>query len=229
MKLSDINTCLNPNAICEDELMVRIAKIVEVCERSKNAMVGIYLMDKALFLYCNPRCISIFSDDFYKLWDDGWGYWFSKIDLDEVGCVKELITSYLITPKPQSPLVLKYHIASLEGKQICVKHEIHLYDIIHRKIAVNYVFDVSVKEEIENFFHASYNLNNPSISNKNNLQISGREQEVLEHIANGFSSKEIADKLFISNHTVVSHRKNLIEKFKVKNTAHLIKKAAAFI
>ena len=45
-------------------------------------------------------------------------------------------------------------------------------------------------------------------------------------VADGYSSKQIADKLFISNHTAISHRKNLIEKFKVKNTAQLIKRAS---
>ncbi|RZV54531.1 MAG: LuxR family transcriptional regulator, partial [Flavobacteriaceae bacterium] len=39
------------------------------------------------------------------------------------------------------------------------------------------------------------------------------------------SSKQIADILYISNHTAISHRKNLIEKFQVKNTAHLVKRA----
>jgi DNA-binding CsgD family transcriptional regulator len=57
-------------------------------------------------------------------------------------------------------------------------------------------------------------------------EISGREHEVLQLIATGLSSKEIADKLFISNHTAISHRKNLIEKFNVKNTAELIKEAS---
>lgn len=56
--------------------------------------------------------------------------------------------------------------------------------------------------------------------------ISIREKEVLKLIADGFSSRQIADQLFISKHTAISHRKNLIEKFRVKNTAQLIKKAS---
>ena len=55
------------------------------------------------------------------------------------------------------------------------------------------------------------------------IQITRREREVLQLIANGYSSKEIAHKLFISTHTATNHRKNLITKFDAKNTAHLIK------
>lgn len=55
--------------------------------------------------------------------------------------------------------------------------------------------------------------------------LTSREQEVLELICQEFTAKEIADKLFISHRTVEGHRKNLIEKLGVKNTAGLIVKA----
>jgi DNA-binding CsgD family transcriptional regulator len=56
--------------------------------------------------------------------------------------------------------------------------------------------------------------------------ISPREIEVLLLIANGNSAKIIGDKLNISETTVTTHRKHLKQKFKVKNTAELIKEAA---
>ncbi len=55
--------------------------------------------------------------------------------------------------------------------------------------------------------------------------LSRREKEVLEHIAEGFTSPQIAEKLFISLHTVDTHRKNILTKFNVNNTAALIKLA----
>lgn len=66
----------------------------------------------------------------------------------------------------------------------------------------------------------------PEESEIPNCGISRREKEVLTLLAQGYSSKQIADKLFISDHTTMTHRKNLIQKFKVKNTAELIKEAA---
>lgn len=50
-----------------------------------------------------------------------------------------------------------------------------------------------------------------------------REKEILKLIANGFSNKEIGEKLFISHRTVDSHRTNLMKKIQVKNIAGLIR------
>lgn len=55
--------------------------------------------------------------------------------------------------------------------------------------------------------------------------VTKREKEVLELIAQGMTNKEIGEKLFVSDHTVISHRKNLILKFGAKNTAELVKLA----
>jgi len=63
---------------------------------------------------------------------------------------------------------------------------------------------------------------------KNKPVISRREKEILLLIASGLSNAEIAGKLFISIATVNTHRKSLLEKFEVKNTALLIGKAIRF-
>lgn len=55
--------------------------------------------------------------------------------------------------------------------------------------------------------------------------ITKREQEVLYLIAYEHSTKEIAHSLYISEHTVISHRKNLLIKMNVKNTAGLVRRA----
>jgi len=57
------------------------------------------------------------------------------------------------------------------------------------------------------------------------LLITRREKEVLLLIAEGLTNAAIAEKLFISIPTVNTHRKSLLEKFDVKNTAMLIGKA----
>jgi DNA-binding NarL/FixJ family response regulator len=53
-----------------------------------------------------------------------------------------------------------------------------------------------------------------------------REKEVLGFIAQGHTSQEIADRLFLSALTVETHRRNLLAKFEVNNTAALIRLAA---
>lgn len=54
------------------------------------------------------------------------------------------------------------------------------------------------------------------------IPFSKREIEVIRCIANGLSSIEIADKLFISELTVKQHRKNILIKSDCRNTAQLI-------
>ena len=54
-------------------------------------------------------------------------------------------------------------------------------------------------------------------------ELTEREVEVLRLLAQGCTNQEIADKLFISFHTVESHRANLMFKAGVKNTAGLIR------
>jgi DNA-binding CsgD family transcriptional regulator len=52
-----------------------------------------------------------------------------------------------------------------------------------------------------------------------------REVEVLDLLVKGLCAKEIADSLYISETTVITHKKNLKKKYNVKNTVELISKA----
>ena len=54
-----------------------------------------------------------------------------------------------------------------------------------------------------------------------NDELTFREKEVLRLVALGHSNKVIADKLFISIHTVISHRKNISEKTGIKSISGL--------
>ena len=54
--------------------------------------------------------------------------------------------------------------------------------------------------------------------------ITKREREILELVSHEHSTKEIASKLYISDLTVMTHRRNLMLKMQVKNTAGLVRK-----
>lgn len=54
-------------------------------------------------------------------------------------------------------------------------------------------------------------------------KLSSREREVLQLIAEGYNSEQIAAKLFISTKTVSTHRRNIMEKLDIDNIADLIK------
>lgn len=56
-------------------------------------------------------------------------------------------------------------------------------------------------------------------------EISPRELEVLSLVAEGLTDQQVASRLFISRHTVNSHRKSLLLKLDAKNTADLVRLA----
>ena len=55
------------------------------------------------------------------------------------------------------------------------------------------------------------------------LSLSKREQEVLELISKGFSSQSIGKSLYISKHTVETHRKNILRKLDFNTSTELVK------
>lgn len=57
------------------------------------------------------------------------------------------------------------------------------------------------------------------------IKITRREKEILQMIAEEMTTQEIANKLFLSHHTIVNHRNSLLQKLSVRNTAGLVKKA----
>lgn len=60
-----------------------------------------------------------------------------------------------------------------------------------------------------------------SVKNTEGNALTQREKEVLILVASGLSNKEVASRLFISIHTVISHRKNLIEKLGIRSASGL--------
>lgn len=67
--------------------------------------------------------------------------------------------------------------------------------------------------------------NQPDTSRPIFQKITPKEKQILEHIVQGYNSREIADKLFLSIRTVDNHRANMMKKTKAKNTADLVKMA----
>ena len=65
------------------------------------------------------------------------------------------------------------------------------------------------------------NDNNLSQEKTENVELSNREVDVLVALAKGLTNKEISDQLFISVHTVITHRKNIIRKTGIKSVSGL--------
>lgn len=60
-----------------------------------------------------------------------------------------------------------------------------------------------------------------SCDSQDTWELTEREIEVLALLVQGYSNKDVADKLFISPHTVITHRKNLMEKTGIRSLSGL--------
>ena len=63
--------------------------------------------------------------------------------------------------------------------------------------------------------------NKSSQEKPESVELSNRETDVLIALVKGMTNKEISDKLFISIHTVITHRKNIIRKTGIKSVSGL--------
>ena len=68
-------------------------------------------------------------------------------------------------------------------------------------------------------------IHNMTLEGDDIKKLSRREGEILKLVAEGKTTKEIAELLFISTRTVETHRTNMMKKLDVNNTAELISKA----
>ncbi len=81
---------------------------------------------------------------------------------------------------------------------------IHLYDDIDSiKAKLDQIFDVQELESEES------------------QALSAREKEIIVGVVKGFTNKEIASNLFLSAHTVITHRRNIARKLEIHSTAGL--------
>lgn len=79
-------------------------------------------------------------------------------------------------------------------------------------------------ERVRNSLISSFD-NSSSPSGLNRISLSKREDEVLQLVAKGLTTPDIASKLFVAPSTIMTHRKNIMQKLDVKNAAELIRVA----
>lgn len=86
---------------------------------------------------------------------------------------------------------------------------------------------VYINEDTKNdLFNYICSVNDPDREKRSGADdLTAREMDVLNLICEGLRTKEIAEKLFISVHTVESHRRNIMLKLNINNSSRLVKYA----
>ncbi len=92
-------------------------------------------------------------------------------------------------------------------------------DILNKAITIVANGQVYYSEELWGFFTKKINTQ----QRKNEIpKFTKREKEIMELLYNGMTNKEIAEKLFVSERTVIGHKSNLLSKTACKNAIGLI-------
>ena len=90
------------------------------------------------------------------------------------------------------------------------KNEIPVVQVVEKINSRNNLYDT------ETIFKKSY------FPDPEARMFTKREKEILPYLASGLSSKEIANKLYLSEHTVINHRRNMMMKTASNNVTQLI-------
>jgi len=147
--------------------------------------------------------------------------------------------SQLINKNPQLKVII---IASiLNTSYLKSLLQIGVVGIINKNILreqfVDYLNKILKNEKV--ISHDYWSLIVESFLNSTNTKIdreeiayfsnlSNREKEILKHICDGKNSREIAEDLFLSLHTVETHRRKILDKLGAKNTASMVKAAIRY-
>jgi DNA-binding CsgD family transcriptional regulator len=123
-----------------------------------------------------------------------------RIDGSYIWCLQQLVPIDVVDGLPHRSILIMNDITNL-------KKEDAMDLVISKKNSRGmYEHDLYVEYKTEKDF----------------FSLSKRELEILSCIGNGLSTKSIAEKLFISTHTVSNHRKNILQKTNCKSVAQLL-------
>ena len=94
-----------------------------------------------------------------------------------------------------------------------------------KAIQMVYGGEIYISEEISRILLREYSSATDSDEEGDYTSLTSREIEIIQLLADGLYTKEIAEKLFISDKTVERHKTNILKKLKLRNTAQLVKVA----
>ena len=95
-------------------------------------------------------------------------------------------------------------------------------DLTNYKTDTIMLHTIEKNDQHNGLFNAINLETNYFYPNEEDALFTPQEKNAIKWIADGLSSKQLADKLFVSEHTIISHRKNMLKKTNTKNVAELV-------
>jgi two-component system response regulator NreC len=239
-----LNNCYRSNHydVIADEYDILCGLVSAECDIPENLFAAEDETEKnCYFLFANETCRFLFIDSRYESFtgylpkehqQGGLDFWFSKVHRDDRKMLGDRIVEslrirkHVLNKAQPEPQILNYRFKKGTGEWIWMQHTVYnlSYDrhgkvnkVLHRLRLLDVLKYAAEQTDTipKNSLKDSRTLNN----------LTPREKQVLKLIAEGFSTKMIADNLKISINTVETHRRHLLEKLAAKNSMELIKKA----
>ena len=184
---------------------------------TENYNIDIYEVcsSKELFALDSLKKIDVILIDYTS---DG----FNITDISKINTTFSNIKILAITPYINSQTIIqavKTGVFSYVKKNCSAKEIIESIDetFSGRKFYCREIIKKMSEESID-----IVNCKSEYFVNEEFIALSDRELEVIKYIAEGYTNAQIAAILYISNHTVNTHRKNILKKLSVNNTVGVV-------
>lgn len=226
----------------EKEILNGHIEMLSWLARVSNSGITLFDSKVGQHLYTSFNFRDILGYDLNAIESEGNDYFNSHIHPDDILVLEkngehvyELIDKGLISIDDYK-LINEYRVLNKDGVYIRVieQHQVVERDEDGRLWLSLGVMDISpdqnefngVKSQILNYKTGEIFSVQSFMKELGNNPLSSREKEVLRMVGKGLSSKEISAKLFISTHTVNTHRQRILEKLNAGNSLEAVKYAS---
>lgn len=217
-------------------------KLLDVLNVIENSAISIFDLYQKKHIYLSSRFETIFGFNISEAHIQGNEYFEKKVHPDD-NLVAMKIGSYFFNvvlslpaeEKKDYKLINDYRIKNSEDKYVRVIEQFQALELDKygnlwlalciMDLSPNQDLSLPLQNKVINFrtgelFHFPQTTKEQALSK--------REKQILGLISEGLISKEIANRLFISVHTVNTHRQKILEKLNVKNSYEAIKLASNY-
>lgn len=210
-----------------------------------NSGITVFDLHKKEHVFASYNFSSLFGYDMQALEQSGTAYFDAQVHPDDYPVLLQNginIFRFFLSAPAEHRLNLKaineYRILNGEKKYVRVIEQHQMLELDKKgnvwlslgiiDISPNQDVHTGVRNQLINYKTGELiDLANTSANNnKPSVELSKREKEVLSLIKDGLLSKEISEKLFISVHTVNTHRQRILEKLDANNSQEAIKYAS---
>jgi len=141
--------------------------------------------------------------------------------ISEISSFKKEIKFIAITPEQSAQTLID---ALRSGIMSYVKKDCDLSEIVNAVLETRKGNKFFCGQILETIQKAQIDVNDLDFDSFTceAVVLSERENEIIVLISEGYTNNKIAELLFLSNHTITTHRKNIMSKLGVKNTAGIV-------